>query len=121
MIGEEGNLFADFPQRRHVNMDHLDAVVEIFAEVPLDDLGLEILVGGGEDAHIHGDGGASADAFQDALLEDAENLGLGGEREIANFVEEERSAIRLLELADAGIDAGSDALLDAEEFRSEEH
>src|SRR6185437_4842890 len=86
------------------------------AEIAAGDLLFEVLVGGGEEADIDRNGGASADAFDDALLENAKDFRLRGDAQIGDFVEEEGSAIGLLEVAHARRDAGGDALFDAEEL-----
>src|ERR1035438_8187020 len=106
----------DLAQRRHVDVDDLDAVVQILPEGALGDFGFQILIGRRQKAHVDGDGTVAAHAFQDALLQHAENLGLRGEAEVADLVQEQGASVGLLELAHARIDAGGDALLDAEEF-----
>ena len=64
---------------------------------------------------------AAADALELALLEDAEQLGLGLQGQLADLVEEERAAVGQLEAADApGDGAGEGALLVAEELALDE-
>src|SRR5260370_1926278 len=116
MVGQQRNLLADLPQRRHVDVNDFDAVVEVFAESAPGKFLLQVLVGGGQNADIHWDGGAAAHTFHHALLQNAQDLGLGGEAEVANFVQEQGSAIGVLELAYAGIDAGGDALFNSEQL-----
>ena len=62
----------------------------------------------------------ASDAFDREILQDAEKLRLRGQREIRDFVQEHRSAIRMLELASTAANAGGRALLDPEEFRFEQ-
>src|SRR4030095_3357831 len=77
--------------------DDVEAIVEILAEplVP-HELG-EILVGGGDDAHVHPQAARAAHPLELALLEDTEDLGLGHRGKIRNLVEEERTPIGQLE------------------------
>ena len=75
-------------------------MIEIAAKLVLLDEFVEIAVGGDDDAHIDLDGFVAADALDFAFFEDAEQLGLHGQRHVADFVEEEGAAVGLLELAD---------------------
>ncbi len=62
-------------------------------------------------------GCGAADAVDLALLDRAQQLGLQPRIHLADFVEQQRAAVGLLELADAPRDgAGEGALLVAEQF-----
>src|SRR5439155_561164 len=83
---------------------------------PGGDLGLEVAVGGGEDVGVHLDGVAAADALEAMLLEEAQQLALELERQIAHLVEEDRPVLRRLEPAGLVLPrAGESALHVAEE------
>ncbi len=56
-------------------------------------------MGRAHDAHVHRDLFPPADALEHALLQEAQELGLQGQREIADLVEEERAAVREFDLA----------------------
>ena len=56
-------------------------------------------VRGGNDSHVHFDWPLSADANQLGLLHHAQQADLRGECELADFVEEQRAAVGLLEPA----------------------
>jgi len=78
-------------------------------------------VGGGDDADVDVDGGVGADADDLALLEDAEELDLGGEGHVADFVEQEGAAVGVLEASESGFGgAGEGALGVAEELALED-
>ena len=77
--------------------DDVEAVEEVLAEALLAHEGGEVLVGGGDDAHVHPDGPRAADALELALLQHAQELRLGHRREVADLVEEERAAVGQLE------------------------
>src|SRR5439155_1077824 len=82
---------------------------------------VEVLVGGGDDAHVGPDRIAAADARELALLEHAQELRLERERHVGDLVQEERAARGDLELADAPLDrAREGAALVAEELALEE-
>src|SRR5262249_54016635 len=82
--------------------------------------GAEVAVGGGDDAHVDGDGLGSADALEGPLLEDAEELGLALGGELADLVEEQGPAVGELEPPDLALGgAGERALLVTEELALE--
>src|SRR4051812_4578272 len=102
-------------------MNHVQSVVEILAEPALPDLGGEVAVRGGDDAHVDRDRLVAAHALQIALLQHAQELRLDEGRDLADLVEKERAAMRLLEAAHASlVGAGERALLVAEHLALEE-
>ena len=84
-------------QRRHLDVDDVEAVVEVLAEAPRRDLVGEVAVGRRDDADVDLHGLVAADALERALLEDAQELDLDRRRDLADLVEEERAAVGLLE------------------------
>ena len=79
------------------------------------------LLRGGDDAHVGLDRGAAADRGVFALLQHPQQAGLRLHRHVADFVEEQRAALGLLEAArGAGVGAGECAALVAEQFRFDE-
>jgi hypothetical protein len=60
-LDQQRNVFLAVAQRRHEERDHVEAVEEVFAEVAAGDLLFEVLVGGGDDAHVDVDGMDRAD------------------------------------------------------------
>ena len=74
-------------------------------------------MGGGDDAHIHGNRFRPADALKGLLLEHAQELHLRVGRQVADFVEKKRAVVRLLEAADAPlVSARERAAFVAEQF-----
>src|SRR5690606_27025386 len=77
----------------------------------------QFLVGRGNDTDVGADGRAPADGRVLSLLQDAQQPGLRLQRHIADLIEEERAAFRLLEAAGGALlRAGERALLVAEEL-----
>ncbi|HEU4404828.1 MAG TPA: hypothetical protein VFS43_06010 [Polyangiaceae bacterium] len=120
--GEEGlreqrDVVAPLAQRRHVELDHVEPVVQVFAEAAGRDLGHEVLVGGRDDAHVDPRRPLGAQRLHLALLDRAQQLGLRRKAEVGDLVEEEHAAVGEGELAAlvAGR-AGEGALLVAEEL-----
>jgi hypothetical protein len=99
---QEGEVVEALAQRGEAQREHVEAVVEIFAEAALGDRAGEVDVGGGEDADVDADGPVAADGLEGALLQDAQELGLGVDGELADLVEEEGAAVGHLEPAGCG-------------------
>jgi hypothetical protein len=83
---------------RFIERDDVQAVEKVLAEVAALDLFFEVLVGGGDDAHAHLNELGGAHRFEALLFEGAEDLGLGLEAHVADFVQEQRAAVGFLEL-----------------------
>ena len=79
----------------------VQTVEEVGAELPPLHRGLERLGGGGQHPHVHLARLAAADAADFPFLEDAEQLGLEVERQVADLVEQQGALVRQLELARA--------------------
>ena len=108
-------------QRRHAQIDDVEAEIEILAESALAHRLLEVAVRGGDDADVDLHRLGAADAVDLALLDGAQQLGLQARMHLADFVEQQGAAIGFLELADAARDgAGEGALLVAEQLAFEQ-
>ncbi len=95
-----GNILTPFPQRRNPDVDDFEPVIQVFAEAALANELFKILMSGRDDAHVHLERLAGADALESLFLQHAEQLGLDFKRNIANLVQEERASIRQLEPPD---------------------
>ena len=89
MVHEAGNLVAAFAERANREADDVEPVEEILAEAAGADGVLEVAVGGGDDADVDGQGRGLAERGDFTGLEEAEELGLEVEAELADLVEEE--------------------------------
>ena len=118
---EVRDIFGTFAERREFDGDDGEAVKKIFAKFIFLDGGFEIAMRGGEDAHIDTNVFVAADALEGAFLEDAEKFRLCVGMEVADFVEEDSSAVGLLEFANAAIGrAGEGAAFVTEQFAFQE-
>ena len=97
LLDQRGDVLLAVAQRRNEEGDDVEPVEEVFAEVAAGDLLFEVLVGGGDDAHIDVDGMGGADREEALFVEGAEDLGLGLEAHVANLVEEERPTVGAFE------------------------
>ena len=91
-VDEERHVAGALAQGRQRRHEHGEAEVEVGAEAARVDLGLEVAVGGGDDAHVDGQAARRADALHLAALEHAQELRLQLEGELADLVEEDGAA-----------------------------
>ena len=117
MADQIGDVLDALAQRRQPQRHDVEAEEQILAEQALLDQHAQILVGGGDDAHIGLDRRAAADGRVFALLQHAQQPRLRLHRHVADLVEEQRAALGLLEAAGAArVGAGEGALLVAEQL-----
>jgi hypothetical protein len=119
--GEFGDILESGAERGEMEDDLGEAVIEVEAEELAGNVGFEVAVGGGDDADLDFVFGIAADAAGAAGFEEAEDFGLEGGVEVADFIEEEGAAGGLFDEAGAGFEgAGEGAFGDAEELGFEE-
>jgi hypothetical protein len=95
----------------------VQAVVEVLPELAAVDQGRELLVGRADDADIDGVLLRGADLAHFLFLDRAQELHLHLQRQVGDFVEEQRSSIgRLEETVAVGLGAGERAFAIAEEL-----
>ena len=105
-------------KRRKPDRHDVEAEEQVFPEQALLDEPAQLLVRRRDDPHIGLDRHAAADRGVFALLQHAQQARLRLHRHVADLVEEERAAFRLLEAADrTGERAREGALLMAEKLR----
>ena len=94
-IGAEmRDLLAAFPQGRHENPNHAQAVVQVLAKLAFRHALFEVRVGGRQHPHVDFLRFRLSDRHDLLLLQEPEQLGLDVEREIADFVQEQCAARR---------------------------
>ena len=118
MTGQHHDVAGSLPQRRQVNGQHMQAVEQILAELPVCDHLHGVAIGRADDAYIDLAGRRLAHAGDRAGLEESQQLGLQRQRHRRDLVDEERAFVGRLEAALARLDrAGERALHVAEELR----
>src|SRR6185295_16080855 len=101
--------------------DLADSIVEIVAERAARHRFLQVLVRRADDAYVDRNLRAAADALERALLQETQQLGLQRQRHVADLVEEQRTAVRDLDLAGRLLDRARErALLEAEQLGFEQ-
>ncbi len=120
-LGEDRDIHQAFVQRRQSNRERVDPIVEILAKPALPNELLEWPVGGRDQAEVDFDRPVAPQPLEPPVLEDAEQLGLGDDREIADLIEKQGAVVGQLEaprLAVVGASVG--ALLVAEDLGFEQ-
>src|SRR5438876_563256 len=79
-VPQQQHVVAALAQGREMNAHHLEPEVEIVAEAPAPHLGLEILVGGGDQPDVHRDVLRAAHPLEVPVIDEPEELGLGRNR-----------------------------------------
>src|SRR5207245_2391259 len=102
VLREEEHVAAPGTEGRHVDLDDVDPKVEVFPEASPCDRGLEIAVGRRHQTHVARDLGIAADRPDCPFLQDPQQLGLQGEWQFADLVEQKRPAAGLDEEPGAG-------------------
>src|SRR5690606_18578040 len=115
---KNGYVLRAVAQEGRVQLQHVQAVVQVFPEIPAFHGLFQINVGCGEHPHINVDRLYRADPFDLAFLQEAKKIGLQLQWQIADFVQKQGAAVGLLNAADfALVGAGECASLMAEHFR----
>ena len=99
VFGEEGDILGTLVQWRQIDFDHVEAVIEVFSELPFFGEPQQISVGCGDDADVDFDGLRPANSLEPPFLQHAQQLRLHGQRNLADLVEKDRSTVRQLEPA----------------------
>ena len=103
-------------ERRHLQLDDIEAVVEILAEAAVADRLPQVGVGRGDDAHPRPPGDLEPSRSNSPVCSTRSSFACAAAGEVAELVEEQRAAIGRLETPGARARAGEGAGLGAEEL-----
>ncbi|MNM77292.1 hypothetical protein D3C81_891390 [compost metagenome] len=98
--GQLRDVLAALAQRRQLQAHHVEAMQQVGTEFSLRDQAFQILMGGGDHAHIDADQFASTYAEEFALGEHTQQARLQRQRHVADFIKEQGAAVGLLEATD---------------------
>jgi len=120
VFGQQGDVGTPAPERRNLDGDHGQPVVEIFTESSGLHLGHQVAVRGRDEPHVHGARDVGADALHDPVLQHTQQLDLDLFRQVADLVQEQAAAGCDLEAPLPGaVGAGEGAALVAEQLAFE--
>ena len=101
IVDQRGQVVAALAQRRHDDRKHVEPEKQILAEFARAGARLEIAMSGRENADVGTALLAAADALENALLENAQQLHLHVDAHVADLVQEQRAAVGELEAPNA--------------------
>ena len=99
LFGQRQDVLAPLAERRQVDVDGVDAVEEVFAELPVGHHAEQVAVRGRYEADVHLHGRVAAQADDPSALDRRQEFRLQAGRQVADLVEEERAAVGHLEFA----------------------
>src|SRR5580704_7993156 len=97
MIEEQGNILAALAQRRQLEGNHVEAMIQILAKAAIAHKAQQIDIRRGDNAHVHFDIFSATQAHEFAFLDHTQELGLRLPAYRGNFVEEDGALIGDLE------------------------
>ena len=97
VVGQQRDVILPVAQRRHVQSDDLEAVVEVLSEPAFPDRQLQVHVGGGHDSHVDLGVPHAAHGTEFPFLQNPQQLGLGLHRNGIDLVQENRAPMGDLE------------------------
>ncbi len=100
IVAQEWNVIEPIDESRNVDGHHTESVEKIVSETFARDGRFEIAIGGRENTHIDRDRLPTPDTLDRTVLQEAKKFCLDGERNITDFIEEQRSPVSLFDLAD---------------------
>src|SRR6185503_9842285 len=92
VVDDGRNLGTPLTQRRYAQTNHVKPVVKIFAKLTLRHHIFKVCVGGGDNADVNLQRPLLTKRLNLALLQKTQQLRLQIERQVADFVKEERAA-----------------------------
>src|SRR5262245_2574065 len=91
---EVGNVLGTFAKWRHDEMNHVEPIVQVFAEETLSDSLTKVAVGRRDDPHVADNRDAlRPDLLNFSSLQESENQALHPQAHLTNLVEENRAAV----------------------------
>ena len=121
MLDQYRQIIEPLAQRRHLQREYVQPVVQILAEAARDNGRIQVAMGRGDDAHVAADGFIAADPLEAALLQHAQQFHLHLQRHVADLVQEQRAALGKLEAAEPRRQgAGEGAFFVAEQLAFQE-
>src|SRR5580700_3268396 len=121
MLHQQRNILRAFPQGRNVDRKHIQSIIEVAAKLLFQNHSFQVAMSRGHDAYVDSLRPRTSQALKFPFLQDAEKLWLQLERDIADFIQEQRALVCYLKPADLLCDrAGERSPFMAEQFTFEQ-
>src|SRR5579884_300757 len=110
-LRNQRDVFSSVAERRELNMEHVQTVIEILSQFAPSHGHLGNLVGGGYDAHIHLQLGFRTQPADASILEHAQKLGLGEGLHFTDFIQQQGPALSQFKTARPPLGRASESAL----------
>jgi hypothetical protein len=97
MLGEQADIVSAFAQRRQVDRDHVEAIVEILAKLAFANRLFNVAVRRGDYTDVYRNVVDPAHPAKRPLFQEAQELGLKRGRHVAHLIEKHRPTVRQFE------------------------
>ena len=96
-LRQSSKILEPLAQRRHLKLHDPETVIQVAPEPAFGDFFSEVPIGGRNDARVDASLAVLADAADLVLLENAKELHLHRQRDVAHFIEQQRASLRRFE------------------------
>src|SRR5260221_6151365 len=115
MVDQRRNVFRAAAQRRQVDSDYIQAVIQVFTELAFANQNIQIDIGRRDDPDIHLELLHAAQVHEFSVLKHAQDFGLRFQAHGADFVQKNSAAVGYFKKAFLGRDGAGKCSLDVAE------
>ena len=101
MLGQQGQILFAIAQWRQMNVEHVETVEQVLAQMAIGNGLAGVLVRSSDHPHVHRSFRLAAQPAHFMIFQYAQQLRLRGRRHFADFVQQQRAAVRQFEAADS--------------------
>ncbi len=95
LLREQEHVRAAGPQRRKLKLNHVDAIVKVFAKPAVVDAGQQVTIGGRDDADVERNLLVAADGANAIFFQCPQQLGLHRHGHFTDFIQKQRAPFGL--------------------------
>ena len=92
-IDQQGNIILSLPQGGQLHRENVDPVKQVFSKQPFRHPFGQVPVGGRDDPDVDVDRTVAADAYELFGFQDAQQFGLGRQRNVSDFIQKNITAV----------------------------
>src|SRR3972149_2612134 len=98
-MDERKDVFGALPQWRNIDLDHIEAVVQVLAKSSGAHGLLQVAVGDGNDANVYRKVAHAADTANALVFQNSQHLGLQNQRHFTDLIQQQRAFVGQLDQA----------------------